>query len=77
MGRTGTNNDLKVVEVSPLVQEIVSGKFNFKIDRGYDFVDGAITRRSLYLWGDGIYPDLVIFAMPIYHADNKDESNYT
>lgn len=46
--------DLNFFEVSPLLKDIVRGKFNLKIEGGYNLI--------LYVLGDGIYPDVVIFA---------------
>lgn len=64
-GRASTNNDLKVLAVSPLFVDILIGLLKFTSMQGYLIVPSGIERYKLYFLADGIYPDWPIFAKPI------------
>lgn len=54
---SGTKHNLNDFAVSPLVQDIESGKVKFSLDGNYYIVDGGTKCTILYSLGDGIDPD--------------------
>lgn len=76
-GRAGTNNDLNVLSVSPLIQDILQGRFEFSTGVEYKIGEDGTVRKMLYLLGDGIYPDWPLFAKPIHHPANEREQLYS
>lgn len=76
-GRAGTNNDLNVLAVSPLVQDIVRGKFKFSLTDEYSLIGGGVPRKRLYFLGDGIYPSWPLFVKPIHHPVDEHERTFT
>lgn len=63
--------------MSNLVQYIVREKFNLKVEKVYNVIDGGTMGNIIYLLGDGICAEWVIFAKQINHPDNADEKLYT
>lgn len=76
-GRAGTNNDLNVLAVSPLMRKILRGEFLFQLKDSYKITADGSERRQLYFLGDGIYPNWPLFAKPIHHPMNEREKVYT
>ena len=65
-GMPGTNNDLNVLNASPLFQDIMNNAFCFSIPGSYKIVQGISTERTVpYFLADGIYPKWTIFAGPV------------
>lgn len=62
-GRCGTNNDITVVDNSPLIIDIISGRRTMTLPEGYN-INGVFRHWLLYVLGDGIYPDWAIFVKP-------------
>ena len=62
-GRCGTNNDITVLDNSPLTNEIISGKRRITVPEGY-VVNGVRRLWMLYTLGDGIYPQWAVFFLP-------------
>ena len=55
-GRCGTNNDMKVLDNSPLINYIISGNWRTTLQEGY-VVNNIRRSMLLYMLGDGIYPE--------------------
>lgn len=65
-GMAGTNNDLNVLNSSPLFQDIINNAFSFTIAVKYKIIQGIGEESSLpYFLVDGIYRTWSIFAGPI------------
>lgn len=76
-GRAGTNNDLNVLAVSPLMSEILRGDFAFEVEEPYKISENGSVRKQLYFLGDGIYPNWPLFAKPIHQPTTDQEQVYT
>lgn len=76
-GRCGTNNDITMVEVSPLFQDILGCQYKFRLSRKYKIVDGGRERDMPYYLVDGIYPDWPLFVKPIHDAEEESHVVYT
>jgi len=63
-GRPGTNNDVNVLDNSPLFTDILSGRRCMHLPDGY-VLNGLRRRWRLYFLGDGIYPRWAISFLPI------------
>ena len=62
----GTNNDLNVLNSSPLFQDILNNAFSFTISGNYKVIEGfGKERKTPYFLVDGIYPTWSIFAGPV------------
>lgn len=66
--REGTNNELNVLGVSPLIQSILRGDLKFEVGHEFKLSDNGPTRRQLYFLGDEIYPNWPIIAKPIHET---------
>lgn len=62
-GRCGTNNDITVLDYSPLMNDILSGKRRMTVPEGYS-LNGSPRSWLLYMLVDGIYPEWSIFVGP-------------
>lgn len=59
----GTNNDLNVLDASPLFQDIFNNDFSLTITGNYKIIEGFCKERKMpYFLVDGIYPHLAILA---------------
>ena len=69
-GRPGTNNDITVLDNSPLFNDILTGRRRMNLPEGYVINN---IRRSwlLYMLGDGIYPPWSIIVLPIRAPTNE------
>ena len=76
-GRAGTNNDLNVLAVSPLIQSILRGDYLFRLEEGFKLTEKGPERTQLYLLGDGIYPNWPLFAKPIHQPTDEGQKCYT
>ena len=75
-GRPGTNNDLTVMESSPLLISILNQNRRMKLDYGY-LVNGIRRDWYLYYLADGIYPRWPIFITPNHAPTCKKEKVMT
>lgn len=75
-GRCGTNNDITVLDNSPLINDILAGNRTMTLPEGY-LVNGARRSGLLYMLGDGIYPDWAIFVLPNHAPLNDREVHMT
>ena len=73
-GRVGTNNDITVLQNSPLFIDILSGKRCMELPEGY-ILNGEHKQWLLYFLGDGIYPEWAILILP-NHAPINDRELY-
>lgn len=62
-GRPGTNNDVTVMDNSPLFMDILAGRRCMHLPEGY-CLNGKVRHDFLYFLGDGIYPRWAIFVLP-------------
>lgn len=61
----GSNNDLDILNASPLVRDIFNKTFNFHLESLYVIVPGlSPASHQTYLVVDGIYPRWPIFVLP-------------
>ena len=76
-GLPGANNDLTVVEDSPLLRYILNGDRSIKLNAGYN-LDGQRRRHWFsYFLPEGIYPSWPIFVKPIqFPATLKQKYNH-
>ena len=72
-GRCGTNNDITVLDASPLFNDILSGAW--KPD--FEWTVGEESLTIPYFLVDGIYPKWAIFAKPLSVPVNEKEARYT
>lgn len=75
-GRCGTNNDITVLDNSPLINDILSSRRRMSIPGGYS-VNGVMRSWLLYILVDGIYPDWAIFVGPNHAPLNDKERHMT
>ena len=70
-GLPGTNNDLNVLDRSPLVHNMLTGQA-----RDMDFVVNGVLYNRYYLLADGIYPPWSCFVQTIHEPDSEKQSYY-
>lgn len=75
-GRCGTNNDITVLDHSPLFIDILNGRRKMTLPNGYYF-NRQRRHWFLYLLADGIYPNWYIFVKPIHTPINDIERDLT
>ena len=75
-GRPGTNNDITVVDNSPLFCDIFSGKRSVILPEGFS-VNGERRQWMSYFLVDGIYPNWAIFVKPNHTPLNEQEAYMT
>ena len=74
-GRPGTNNDITVIDHSPLLASACDGSLRLARD---PYTLNGSNRSLRYFLGDGIYPEWAIFAKPIPGGGaNEKEKLYT
>lgn len=76
-GRCATNNDLTMIESSPLFNDIFTSSFSFNLFSPYQVGSSNEERVLPYFLADGIYPDWPLFAKAISNPTNKAEKLYT
>ena len=76
-GRAGTTNDKTMVSISPLFQDILTGKYPFQLKQPYKVLSNSISRYVPYFLADGIYPQWPLFILPIHMANSVREQRYT
>lgn len=72
----GTNIESKMVSVSPLFSDILSGRFEFKLPCVHNITPASVTRDVPYFLRDGINPLWPIFEKPIHWPDTHGEESY-
>lgn len=77
VGRPGTNNDINVLTRSRLLKDIMSGRFQMRLDTAFKIIPGGQERRLLYFLVDSIYPDWPIFSKPIKDSDDPRERRFS
>lgn len=75
-GRAGTNNDITVMDNSPLFNDILGGERRMTLPEGY-VLNGQCRKWLLYMLGDGIYPEWAILVLPIHSPLNQRYSYMT
>ena len=70
-GLPGANNDLNVLDRSPLVHNMLTGQA-----RDMDFVVNGVLYNRYYLLADGIYPPWSCFVQTIHEPDSEKQSYY-
>lgn len=67
----GSNNDINVLDLSPFLYDLVSGKTiaPFTLD--------GVQYHQPYVLVDGIYPEWSCFVKPLTNVDTESERNYT
>lgn len=75
-GICGTNNDITVLDNSPLTNDIISGKRRISVPEGY-VVNGIRRMWMLYMLDDGIYPQWSIFVLPNHASLNERDVHLT
>jgi hypothetical protein len=75
-GRAGTNNDITLVNNSPLFIDILTGRRRIYLPDGYE-VDEKVRHWMLYYLVDDIYPYWAIFVRPNHAPANEQESLMT
>ena len=63
-GRCGSNNDIALVDNSPLFIDMLTGRRRILLRKGYVFY-GTVRYWPLCLLSDGIYPNWTFFVKPI------------
>ena len=76
-GRCATNNDLTMIDSSPLFNDIFTSSFPFRLLSPYRIGSSDEERALPYFLVDGIYPDWPFFAKPISTPTNSAERLYT
>lgn len=71
-GVAGCNNDLKVLEASPLISMISKGIYPLPME----YTVGEMRRNKPYWLTDGIYPKYPCFLHSILNPANEDESYF-
>lgn len=75
-GRCGGNNDISVLDNSPLVNDILATRRQVYIPGGYK-VNGELRLWLLYILVDDIYPPWAIFVGPNHSLVNEKQLNMT
>ena len=75
-GGPRTNNDLTVVEDSPLLRHILNGERRMKLTTGYN-LEGQVRHCFSFYLTDGIYPSRAIFEKPIQFPATLKQKNMT
>ncbi|OSX79326.1 hypothetical protein BU14_0081s0006 [Porphyra umbilicalis] len=73
VGAAGSNNEVNVLELSPLYHAIVAGIWP---PRTMTFIVNNRTRTMAYYLADGIYPRYAFFATPYPDADTTKKRTY-
>ena len=71
--RARTNNDITVLDSSPLILSIPNAERKMTLPNGYE-VDGQARNCFLYYLTDGIYPPWAIFVKPNHSPFNAKQS---
>lgn len=63
-----TNNDMNLLELSPLISDILTGKFFRNATDEYNIAEDCLLRRMMYFMGDGTYQSWLLFAKKIHNT---------
>lgn len=75
--RAGTNNDLNVLSMSPLMRGILRDDYRFYFDDTFKNAAHGPERKKSYSLGNCIYPNWPLFANYIHHQTSEAGKTYT